>query len=630
MFPFIMDNKLALADIEKIKLNLNKIPETHHQQALNDALYHTLLGNKPKPIIIKNLLELGAHPTENGILLAYRNPEIFDLILKSPDIEIPSILVEQIINDKDLKSFAKVKPFLHKMKLNIPIPKQFQNSNLSALGQEAHGTAESTLKEVVLPNIQYSFMELDFNIPFIIDHKKWSNVSQYLMFKLYQGTPKAEAIKNASSVKEARRIFNIKRLKTANTAKEMMKNKTLSPIAESKFNKTNLAQKNEIFYDVNYQKFIQNNLIKNELINSGKVYIIDKDPSSLGYEGNLLGNTLMRIRATLGGNTKYNIIKTNNLTIKKYGENKYVIRGDPDDEILYRIKNMKNITNPSKGVIYSKLNFNLAGGPGWLVPKSQGKEAKQIVFDTLPDSEKISCRMKKWLKQKIRKILNIADKIAFLKGSASTSSDDIMFSIKLLGCGIFLGKDYGIPEPDFINMVNSVNGKEMSDVCYQILWNALGDMVKIGFAHDTTLEKFEILQKEYNDSVLNRHPKPVKGIKERSVIFINAFNNVYKQLKENFKDNTLITTLNILLGNKAEEVKKLYNEKVKKKIETGLNEEQAFQKFGIKNTELKNILIYLDSLGLTDKKIKLLILISLDYILSFEDIDLLRNLLLFI
>ena len=184
--------------------------------------------------------------------------------------------------------------------------------------------------DLYTPIGEYGYMTIAFTNLFNLDSKMWDSVERYLMYKMYEGTFKGKAIRDAETLADARKKFHINKVFIAKTPKQLVLNQKLVPLAQSVINKKYLQGREDIFYHANKAKFTQNNVLRNRLLKTSRT-IINKNPDDFfGYEGNLLGNTLMKLRNEFGG-SEYQIIKTNNLTIERYPANKsfYVIRGDP-------------------------------------------------------------------------------------------------------------------------------------------------------------------------------------------------------------------------------------------------------------------------------------------------------------
>ncbi len=481
---------------------------------------------------------------------------------------------------------------------------------------------------------EYGFMTVSFTRPnlFYLDNCYWDSIERYLMYKMYEGSFKAKAIKEAETLAEARRKFDIITVSTAKTPKQLVLNQKLQPLANSEMNSRYLQHREQLFHRANNAKFSQNKIYRNKLLNTSDVEIINKNShDSLGYEGNLLGNTLMKLRHEFGGPEydQRNVSKTNSLIIEKYPGNKtfYVIRGDPDSDLAAEIRRIGTYRTKTGKVIRGKLNLNLQGGAGWLIPYSKRHEAKKLVFDTYPDEKKIEVSGRDWVKKRMKKFVEVAMLFSRFRGRPEVGPDDLLFSIKdIFGSEDFLGGDE-VPADHFARSVwKYVDSQDavMSDAAIQLLWNFLSKMVLEFTQGIETYDQMKEIMNRIEASILDTPIKPVEGLSERESIVVDSFNRLFKLLKKinDTEAKVCVTVAHMMLGkHHYEQIREIYSKKAKLQGETEYpdDESQFRRRFGINNPHIQAVL---DNLPTNiSKKCKLLLLTTLDYVMDLEGED---------
>jgi ankyrin repeat protein/predicted NAD-dependent protein-ADP-ribosyltransferase YbiA (DUF1768 family) len=487
--------------------------------------------------------------------------------------------------------------------------------------------------DLYTPVGEYGFMTVSFTRPklFYFDNFYWDSIERYLMYKMYEGSIKAKAIKEAETLAEARRKFAVTTVPAAKTPKQLVLNQKLRPLANSEISSRYLEHREQLFHRANSAKFSQNKIYRNKL-HTSDIEIINKNShDSFGYEGNLLGNTLMKLRHEFGG-PKYdqrNVSKTNSLVIEKYPGNKtfYVIRGDPDSDLATEIRSIGTYRTKTGKVIRGKLNLNLQGGAGWLIPYSKRQEAKKLVFDTYPDEKKIEVSGRDWVNKRMKKFVEVAILFYRFRGRSEVGPDDMLFSIKdIFGSEYFLGGDE-VPADRFIRSVwKYVDSQDavVSDAAIQLLWNFLSKMV-IEFTQGIeTYDQMKEIMNRIEASILDTSIKPVEGLSERESIVVDSFNRLFKLLKKinNTEAKVCVTVVHMMLGkHHYEQIRDIYSKKAKMQGETEYpdDESQFRRRFGINNPHIQAVLENLPTN--ISKKCKLLLLATLDYVMDLEGDD---------
>ena len=482
---------------------------------------------------------------------------------------------------------------------------------------------------------KYGFMTVSFTRPtlFYLDNHYWDSIERYLMYKVYEGTYKAKVIREEATLDEARRKFNVTTVPTAKTPKQLVINQKLRPLANSVISNKYLQHREKFFYRANKAKFLQNNIFRHKLLNTGDQEIVNKNSHDIfGYEGNLLGNTLMKLRDEFGGSA-YNqrdVTKTNSLIIERYPGNKnfYVIRGDPEPDLAAEIRHIGTYRTKNGKVIRGKLNLNLQGGAGWLIPYSKHREAKKLVFSTYPNEKKIEVSGRNWVKNRMKKFVEVAILFSRFRGRPEVGPDDVLFSIKdVFGGEDFLNSDDEQPADHFTKSVWAYVDKHeaaIADSAVQLLWNFLSKMVLEFTQGIETFDQMKDLINKIEADTLDTSIKAVEGLTERESIVIDSFNRLFRLLKK-ISDNeskNCVTVIHMMLGKKHyEHIREIYSKKTSMQGESEYPDEetQYRRRFKIKNPHIQPVL---DNLP-TDisKKCKLLVLTTLDYVMDLEGDD---------
>jgi hypothetical protein len=470
------------------------------------------------------------------------------------------------------------------------------------------------------------FMTVSFCRPklFIADRHYWDSLERYLMFKRYEGSHKASAIRLAETLQDARRKYLVTSVPFAKTPKQLLINQKLQPLAESKLNKKNLENFEKIFYRANRLKFEQNSVFRNQLIKCKQDLINRNANDEFGYEGNRLGNSLMKLRCEFLRQPfdPASILKTNNLTIQKYNTKFYVVRGNPDDDLAQKLRTLGSYKGSNGKIVRGKLSLNLIGGPGWLIPGTNRREAKELVFKTYPNCKKITVCGKNWIKKKTRVIVEAAALFSKFRGHQEIGSDDTLFAIKnIFAADRYLGLQNDGPSTEFSQMVSKEakkTGSIISHSAIQLLWEVLSQMIL-----ELNIENYEEMKAVIENQELALLDQPidsVEGLIDRETIVLRPFNRLYRLLSRLNDDVNKVSVLviHLMLGDKHyEKIRGLYSKASKQKAtSSGYSGETAElqKRFKICCPHISEILKLLPKT--TNKKCKLLLFVTLDYIMA--------------
>jgi predicted NAD-dependent protein-ADP-ribosyltransferase YbiA (DUF1768 family) len=477
-------------------------------------------------------------------------------------------------------------------------------------------------------NSDYDYLTTNFVQPnlFRLDGFSWDSVDRYMMYKMYEGTKKGDLIKT-SNIDDARKKFDLKIIPLAKTPKQLLINHTLEPIAKSIINVNYNNNKFKYYYNATKAKFLQNKLLRMKLINTGNDYIYNKNYiDHFGYEGNLLGNVLMRIRAELQSLEYKDIPQhTNCLTITKYNNNFYVIRGDPDNNLSTKIRTLGNHKTKGNKIVYGKLNLNLNGGPGWLIPNENKDLAKELLYQTYCDSQKIAQICQKWLKENIHTILFTTIIICKFRNKQEIGSDDILFVLKdLYGKESYL-HDIFTPSYKFNKIIWSYlnkNNYSINDTAIQLIWNYLNNYYKEKYSNISNCVELEKSLKD--DNLLEVDIPILNGLNETESIVTSGFTRLYRILRKINDDipKSCLTTAHLLLGDiHYPNIRKIYSKKVKLTGDYKDDIEEYKKRFHIKSLHIKELISYIPKT--LNKKCTLLFLIIIDYIHTLSEKELL-------
>ncbi len=624
--------------ITDINEKLKTIPETHRQEALNTILYNLII-HYPTSTINLELIEMGAVPPKDfesvSLIATYGgDPQVFSRLLEIVK-QVDSDFIQMLVNDNDKHVLETIEKKWKNRSL-ITVYPNTDKAIIKLLGKYANEPPQETNPILLHPwgLDEFNFLKLNYITPFKLENapqEGWDTLERYIAYKLYENTPKGNVIKNAP-VDEISELFLLKPLGEPKNTKEMLIMKDKGDVANSIINKKNLENKIELLYNATLEKFNQHPLLKNKLIETGDREIIEKNIHSIGYEGNLFGIVLMRVRAHFKNEKTFVTNKNNNLTIKKYSTKFYVVRGDADEEISTKLRTLATFKSSSGKTVYGKLSFNLSGGPGWLIPFTHIKEAKELVRSTWPVEEQLSKLARKWVSHKLVVILEMAKKIVTMLDKNEIGTDDIMLIIRdIYPCSGFLGTDFGEPSKEFIKSVNKTTNIPVSEAAIKILWDFLGNMAITGFKDVETVKQFHDQVTIYQKMLMNKKVPMIKSLSERESLFLTAFLKMYNVLKNvSGIKNPTVASVKILINRDdiGKNIKDRYASIIKDKKNindsslTGKIEEteaKVFkEKFGIKLLDLDTILL---NLGFLDKKNKLLVLIAIEELLKKKSID---------
>ena len=521
---------------------------------------------------------------------------------------------------------------------NVPSPEEFVDGpeiSVTPVWSPSPTPIVEDKSDILLygPHGLHGFLTISYTSPdqFVLDGQVWDSVDRYLMYKMYEGSYKATAIKEAEDLETARRKFLVTEISKAKTPKQLVANQKLLPLVDSKMNNGYLQRRELLLEKANRAKFEQNGTLLRRLLRTGERQIINKNANdTFSYEGNMLGNTLMKLRWEFGG-PEFNARtakKTNNLIIERYMGNKnfYVIRGDPDHDLAIDIRGLGTYKTKNGKVIRGKLNLNLQGGAGWLIPLSNKEQAKELIFYTYPEDKKIQMAGREWLKKRIYKFLEVAAIFSRYRGGQELTTEDLLFSIKdIFGNEDYLDNNDTEPTFEFVKTVRHIGNKHnvvISDQAVKLLWDFLSKMV---YEFSQGFENYKEMVQMMNDieaSILETPIRDNPGMNDRESIVVDSFKRIFRILKKisDKPDSKIcITVVQIMLGGQHYDiVRELYSKKAKL---TGSNEytDEATQfrrRFKIDNPHIE---IILENIPNIDRKCKLLLFVTLEYVLGLED-----------
>jgi len=430
----------------------------------------------------------------------------------------------------------------------------------------------------------------------------WNSVERYLMFKKYAGSFKAEEIKNANTLFDAKKIYTTRIIPFATTSKQLLLNKRITKLVNSSINPSYDAS--TLLYSATKEKFEKNEKLKEMLLNTGNAYIINDCYDDIGYAGNELGNTLMDIRQEFGG-PQTEQIKTDHLVIEPYDNDRAVIRGDATQQILNKLPTKKN-TNE------------------WYIPKDQIDIYKEILYQTYPDNVKLSIEMADWRVELVKEILEMAEALMRLYRQRIVCIEDITFILNSIH-SFKVDSSEAYPTQEFIERLNNIAHKLNITITQQvidILWiwtnSVIGDESQYKSLSDIATKKDTI-----DENILKIVVEPKFELNEHEWLFLISFIKIFNLLKSKRTNTTniCITALNIITGiDYFTIIRDIYSERsqlVRKRKKSFI---WTLKKtFKIKTPHISTIIKLLPKE--LNKKCILLFFISLDYISSLSNTE---------
>lgn len=409
---------------------------------------------------------------------------------------------------------------------------------------------------------------------FELDSHIWDSVERYILWKYYSDTPKGLEIIKAKNLDEAMEIFLSRKIGKSKTLNDLQENHKKQDIYSSKINKINLR---EILYKATKAKFDQNILLKLQLLSIEKPIVNRIYTDHFGYQGNMLGEILMEYSQYKNKDSP----KTNNLVCYKYNNNFYIVKGNPDNNIASKLRNLgtrqeKNSTTTINGKFNKELN-------GWLIPKNKKKELIELLNNQIPEKYLCNILIKNWIKKSIKIILNKCKLYSLkIKNNKEISTQAILFIIKdFYQLDKYLTDTNKIKVPIeiilYIDKWCKKYGMSISNNGVNLIWTCVNNWAKDVFENVTDCKEIYKIYELKNNENLDL---------EKEDIFINVFNRIFELIHKNNENRGIakncILTLELLVGeNYSDKVAKLYKEIIHDK-QPGTN---IIQKFNLNISE---------------------------------------------
>jgi len=650
----------------EIKTAFKTIPEIYTQETLNNALYKSItLTNKPNMENIVTLIGLGAKFTKIDYLREYcklnNYVEIYTLIDFTESVPDVTIDKREIGKSKNwfsvtgnTQKYAKLFQKMGGKHINagnndkntgkwifpMSIMSIFERKTEPKVVDNPSFSSAPSINSIELHDIVITspfdcvigYMSIDYERPYLFeaDNQHWNSVGQYLMYKKYEGTAKGDHIKDADTLKFAKTIYEISDASPIYHPRQLIDEVHIKTIGKSTVSPFYMKNREKLFILANKKKF-KNADILTKLKSTGSAFIVNKNNNDeFGYEGNLLGTTLMGIRGT-----KVAAKRCNNLTINGYNDKYYVVRGDPDDSYAGRLRMLAaSKAGNSTGIhIRGKLDPSLIGGPGWLIPNNNYIEARKMVFETLPDETKSKMMGNNWVQDQLLDIVEIATKISEFNGNREICASDIKFTLKYLyrqSSGRQKLDENGEAEiesdvvpPQSNEFLKIISDKKMSisENGVRILWEHIYHTLEFLIGGLCRFKTVKNRIDTYDESVLDTSVISIDDLTDCEVIVVGSFFYIFtrlKKLREDANDaKCAITACKIMLGgDHFENVRKKYAGLKKNRP---IDIDSLYDVYGIKNKHIKQIIPLLPTEHHLAGKLKLLFFLMLDYILN--DLD---------
>lgn len=448
---------------------------------------------------------------------------------------------------------------------------------------------------------------------FELDSNVWDSVERYILWKYYSDTAKGDEIKKAKNLDEAMEIFLSRKIGKSKTLNDLQENHKKEDIYSSKIKKINLR---ETLYKATKAKFDQNILLKLQLSNIEKPIINRIYTDHFGYVGNILGEILMEYSQYKNKESP----KTNNLLCSKYNKNFYIVRGNPDNNIASKLRNLgtrqeKNSTLTINGKFNKELN-------GWLIPKNKKKELMELLNSLIPEKYLCNILIKNWIKKNIKMILNKCKLYTLkIKNNKEISTQTILLIIKdFYQLDKYLTDTNKVSVPIeiilYIDKWCKKYGITISNNGINLIWTSINNWAKNIFENVDNCKEIYKINELKNSENLDL---------EKEDIFINVFNRIFELIHKNNENRGIakncILTLELLVGEfYSDKIAKIYKEIIHDK-QPGSN---LVQKFNLNTSEeIENRLI-----SILSDKCKLLVLITCDELNkdTYENLEIFINL----
>jgi hypothetical protein len=388
---------------------------------------------------------------------------------------------------------------------------------------------------------------------FELDSNKWDSVERYILWKYYSDTPKGTAIIKAKNLDEATEIFLSRKISKSKTLSELEENNKNKDIYTSKIKKINLIEtlKNAI-----YAKFDQNILLKIQLSSIEKPIVNKIYTDHFGYTGNILGEILMEYSQYKNRESP----KSNNLELSKLNNEFYIVRGNPDNNIINKLRNLGTFQEKnSTKTIYGKYNKELNG---WLIPKNKKKELIEILNELIPEKYLCNILIKNWIKKHIKMILNKCKIYSLkIKNNKEISTQIILLITKdfyqldkyltdtnktKIPIEIVLYIDKWCKKYDISISINGIN----------LIWTCVNNWAKNVFNNIENCKEIYKINELKNNENLDL---------EKEYVFVNVFNRIFELINKNNEARGIpkncIITLELLLDEPyADKIAKIYKE----------------------------------------------------------------------
>lgn len=454
---------------------------------------------------------------------------------------------------------------------------------------------------------------------FYLDKQYWNSVDQYIYYNLNKDNSNGQRIKQFRFRSD---MDNFLLLQNAGNTKNVS--------ITNHYEKTpySYLKGKKLLETATKAKFYQNKYLLEILKTINKPLLnIDFD-DTYGYINNNLGNVLMEIRMESIGIPKQ-ILPSNNLrfSIYKPKPNFYIVRGNPNEMYQYELDKLSSYRTKKGYMIKGKYNPKLIDGGGWLVPRDHGDELHELIFETYPEYIKIRKLGKIWIDTKLEKIINVARKVVKTENKTQIPQSIIKFVIqKYYDTDIVAGKKVHVPLEFSITLSKILNkyGLSMNLLSQELLWEFISNLSNITLENiilyeemKERLDKIDILFNDFMYKVEEQHP-PLDNF---VYYFITAFRKVFDLMKEKTETEKLacMITLDMIMGNKNyEKILHTYRNKIKYDKKGRYDDEITMfqERFDIHVHYIDEIL---EILPKVDKKCKLLILTSIEYIENLDN-----------
>lgn len=457
---------------------------------------------------------------------------------------------------------------------------------------------------------------------FYLDGAFWNSVDQYVYYNINKRNTNGEKIKQFKNRLEMDRFLLLQKNKNTNKYIELSPSYEKSPFS--------YLYGKRLLEKATQKKFEQNTYLVEILKNITRIIVTNDYNDLYGYLNNNLGNVLMNIR---NHHTpippKY--INTNNLRyfIYKPKPNFYIVKGNPDEIHTLELNKLSTYKTKKGMIVKGKYNPKLIDGGGWLIPIEKEKKLEALIFNTYPENIKIQKFGRRWMSEKVDKIINISRKLIKTDNKKHIPQNIVQFVlIDIYNTKLVTGEKVVVPI-EFLILLNNILEKYnvyINKLTQELLWEFISNMIQINF-EDIVFYDDMVNRVQQFDIVFHRQITSMDvlcpPLDNFIYLFTQCFRKCFNLIKQQISNEKMacMITIDILVGNQNYNfILKSYKTKIKYDKKGSYDDEVILfqERFDIHVHFLKEII---DCIPKVDKKCKLLLLTAIEFLENMNEND---------